>query len=214
MQCGNVLCRTPSMHASKFIHKTRGACRSTQGLPLSRARQAPRKARELPTLCNHCLPEYDPRLTYRTDREKTPCAWRVFAAKPAICRLSYARATNVPCGAECLLHAPFRALPFRLWGSRSHLQYLIIPPYYDLNSQFAYNYKSLSVCITDCVYSLITFPLLNFPAKFPHFFKNSPLSRHKRRISSIGRQREGSFFNPLSEKISKNFLSTKKAADS
>ena len=196
MQCGNVLCRTPSMHASKFIHKTRGACRSTQGLPLSRARQAPRKARELPTLCNHCLPEYDPRLTYRTDREKTPCAWRVFAAKPAICRLSYARATNVPC------------------GSRSHLQYLIIPPYYDLNSQFAYNYKSLSVCITDCVYSLITFPLLNFPAKFPHFFKNSPLSRHKRRISSIGRQREGSFFNPLSEKISKNFLSTKKAADS
>ena len=130
MQCGNVLCRTPSMHASKFIHKTRGACRSTQGLPLSRARQAPRKARELPTLCNHCLPEYDPRLTYRTDREKTPCAWRVFTAKPAICRLSYARATNVPCGAECPLHAPFRALPFRLWGSRSHLQYLNIPPYY------------------------------------------------------------------------------------
>ena len=30
---------------------------------------------------------------------------------------------------------------------------------------------------------------------------------------AIGSQRESSFFNPLSEKISKNFLSTKKAAD-
>lgn len=34
------------------------------------------------------------------------------------------------CGAESPLRAPFRALPFRLWGSRSHLQYLNIPPYY------------------------------------------------------------------------------------
>ena len=46
-------------------------------------------------------------------------------------------------------------------------------------------------------YRPLTFSLPNFPAKFPHFFKNSPLSRHKRRISSIGRQREDSFFNPL-----------------
>lgn len=34
------------------------------------------------------------------------------------------------CGAESPLRAPFRALPFRLWGSRSHLQCLNIPPYY------------------------------------------------------------------------------------
>lgn len=34
------------------------------------------------------------------------------------------------CGAESPLRASFRALPFRLWGSRSYLQYLNIPPYY------------------------------------------------------------------------------------
>ena len=45
--------------------------------------------------------------------------------------------------------------------------------------------------------SPFTFSLPNFSVKFPHFFKNSPLSRHKRRIPSIGRQREESFFTLL-----------------
>ena len=77
------------------------------------------------------------------------CGWR-FAGKQARKCFCVKRG----CGAESPLRAPFRALPFRLWGARSHLQYLNIPPYYDLNSQFAYHYKSLSVCIIDCVYSL------------------------------------------------------------
>ena len=53
------------------------------------------------------------------------CGWR-FAGKQARKCFCVKRG----CGAESPLRASFRALPFRLWGSRSHLQYLNIPPYY------------------------------------------------------------------------------------
>jgi len=36
---------------------------------------------------------------------------------------------------------------------------------------------------------------------------------HRETVPSIGSQREGSFIDPLNEKIFKNFLNTKKAAD-
>ena len=53
------------------------------------------------------------------------CGWR-FAGKQARKCFCVKRG----CDVESPLRASFRALPFRLWGSRSHLQYLNIPPYY------------------------------------------------------------------------------------